>query len=578
MTLVEALETINRMNPGFPSATRVLLACGFTPLHLRTFLHAHLLRRFPQDNIEILTGLYGDLASNLERACGQPISSAAAVAEWTDLDSRLGIRQLGGWQPEVFPDILTSVRLSLGRLESALRRLTAGCPVALSLPSLPLPPLDLPAGWQAGAFELDLRQEVAGFAARACSIPELRILNPQRLDALSLQSQRFDAKSELLTGFPYRLEHAERLAALVASLLHNPSPKKGLITDLDETCWKGILGEVGVDGICWDLAGHAQLHGIYQQFLHALAQRGILIGAASKNDPALVELAFQRRDIHLPAESVFPVEAHWRPKSESVARILKTWNVGADAVVFVDDSPMELAEVQAAHPGVECLLFPKDDPNALLALLDRLRDLFGKPSLSEADRIRRQSIRNAGVLQDLVQAGVASYEKVLKQAEAQIHFSLVTAGGSARAFELVNKTNQFNLNGRRYREVEWQNYLRQDGAFLLAVSYKDKFGPLGEIAALLGRKLRDGNLRVDTWVMSCRAFSRRIEYQCLRYLFQKFNVDGIVFDWLKTPRNGPLCEFLSSLGTLEREFRLSRQQFDAQCPLLFHSVEERACE
>ena len=50
-------------------------------------------------------------------------------------------------------------------------------------------------------------------------------------------------------------------------------------------------------------------------------------------------------------DQVFPVEVHWNAKSGSVSRILEAWNIAADSVIFVDDSPMELAEVAAVHPG-----------------------------------------------------------------------------------------------------------------------------------------------------------------------------------------------------------------------------------
>lgn len=578
MKLVDALELINNRPAHKGSPKSFPLVCGFTPLHLRTFLLAHLLVKLPNSDVEIPVGLFGDLLGNAERTAESSMEAAAVAIEWSDLDPRLGVRQLGGWAPGVFSDILATVRHSTERLEASLHKLSASSPVALALPTLPIPPIDLPRGWQAGAFELALDQEVARLASQASRINEVRILNSRRLDALSPHGGRFDVKSELLTGFPYRLQHAETLAGLLSSLLVSTSPKKGLITDLDETCWKGILGEVGVEGISWDLSGHGQVHGIYQQFLHALAQRGILIGAASKNDSSLVQMAFQRPDLCLPAKSVFPIEAHWRPKSESVRHILHAWNVGADAVVFVDDSPMELAEVQAAHPGIECILFPGQDPAAVFELLTHLRDLFGKSVLSEEDRIRSESIRASAVLKDTFLNNPVSYEDVLRGAEAKIHFRLGNDEKSARAFELINKTNQFNLNGRRYSESEWKKSLIQPGAFLLTVLYQDKFGPLGEIAALLGRQLPDRTLQISAWVMSCRAFSRRIEHQCVRYLFSKFRPERIGFDWLETPRNGQLREFLGSFGVLKPQVQLTREQFDASCPVLSHSIEETVIE
>ena len=115
----------------------------------------------------------------------------------------------------------------------------------------------------------------------------------------------------MLTGFPYKLPYTSTFARMLASLVSNRAPKKGLITDLDDTVWSGILGEVGVDGINWTLEHHSQVHGLYQQFLSSLASAGVLIGVASKNDPALVQEAFARKDLLLQKENVFPFEVHW---------------------------------------------------------------------------------------------------------------------------------------------------------------------------------------------------------------------------------------------------------------------------
>ena len=141
------------------------------------------------------------------------------------------------------------------------------------------------------------------------------------------------------------------------------------------------------------------MHGAYQRMLAALSSAGVLIAAATKNDPELVEEAFRKRQLILSRDAIFPLEANWRPKSESVGRILKAWNIGADAVAFVDDSPMELAEVAAAHPGIKCLQFPATDPAKINHLLLTLRDLFGKNVLLEEDHIRVTSLRHRQIEQ-----------------------------------------------------------------------------------------------------------------------------------------------------------------------------------
>jgi len=378
-----------------------------------------------------------------------------------------------------------------------------------------------------------------------------------------------------MAGFPYKLPHASAIAELLAALIQNPTPKKGLITDLDNTLWAGILGEVGTNGISWSLDQHTHMHGLYQQFLGSLASAGVLVAVASKNDPALVEKAFERKDLIFSKETVYPFEVHWSRKSESVQRILKTWNIGPESVVFIDDSPMEIAEVKAAFPEMECIVFPTNDYQGIWDLLKRMRDLFGKSVISEEDSIRLKSIRGAGVLRESLDATGGSLDDFLQSADASIRFTFGKQAADNRAFELINKTNQFNLNGKRLTDAAWKTYLNDPTTFVMATSYEDKFGPLGKIAVLLGR-VQGKSLRIDSWVMSCRAFSRRIEHQSLKQLFAKFDAEEIGFDYQATPRNGPLQEFFTELlgSPLTAGMRLSRAAFSEKSPSLFHRVEE----
>ena len=175
----------------------------------------------------------------------------------------------------------------------------------------------------------------------------------------------------------------------------------------------------------------------------------------------------------------------------------------------------------------------------------------------------------------------ADPDDFLRTVEAEVVVFANQASPDPRALELVNKTNQFNLNGRRYTESEWRTHLRRPDAFHYLVGYRDKFGPLGDIAVIAGR--RDGDvLLVDTWVMSCRAFSRRIEHQCVRMLFDQFPVGEIAFDYRPTERNGPCQEFFAALledppgADATRLARMAKDRFAAHCPPLFHRVKVTA--
>lgn len=574
MKLLEALDVLTKSRRQGLDPFRVQLLCGFTPLHIQTFLAAHLQQRSPDRLIEMESGLYGDLPGNLERAGQGSPAAIVVLAEWADFDSRLGFRTSGGWGPARAPDIFQSAQLVESRLRAALSRLLDLAPVVLSPPTLPLPPAFHTSGWQASELETQLDALVSSLVQWAASQSRVRILNRHRLDRLSPFGQRLDIKSELTAGFPYTLPHTDALATLLAALVLSPTPKKGLITDLDDTLWNGILGEIGVGGISW--SGHSHIHGLYQQLLASLADSGVLIGVASKNDPKLVEEAFHRDDLLLPGRSAYPIQAGWGVKSESVRRIIETWNIGPDSVVFVDDNPMELAEVKAAFPQIDCVLFPKHDHRAIVDLLDDLRDWFGKATVTEEDRLRLESIRNAPAFREGALPTGAAYDTFLAQSGAIVTFDFQPDPADGRVLELVNKTNQFNLNGKRYSEAAWSALQSRPRAFLVVVSYKDKYGPLGKIAVLTGQ--RDSLcLQVDSWVMSCRAFSRRIEHQCLQRLFRRYQVNQILLSYQKTPRNGPLGEFLTTLaGEAPGDVptQLSKEGFEARCPALHHTVEE----
>ena len=575
MKLIDALERQKRPIAEGAQPLSVFLACGFTPLHLETFLGAHLRSFYPARRVELHSGVFGDLAGNLERLQPEGHDALAVVIEWADLDPRLGLRTLGGWQVEKLPDIVNSASDNLERLKRALQAVPLALPTCACLPTLPLPPVFYTGTQRSSVFELTLRRNLASFAEAISTHRQVSVVSGQRLDENSPLSDRFNLRTEIAEGFPYTISHASVVGELLAEVISGHQLKKGLITDLDDTLWAGILGEVGVEGVHWHLEDQAQLHGLYQQFLASLASAGILIGVASKNDATLVDEVFERDDLLLSKTSVFPIEAHWTPKSESVQNILGKWNVLPESVVFVDDSPMEVAEVQRAFPEMECLVFPKEDYSGFLALLNHLRNRFAKTAISAEDSLRLQSIRDSSVFRKLSGEERTSLDDFLQQVEGRLTFRLGKPVEDARAFELVNKTNQFNLNGKRYDEAAWAKFLKDSRTCLVTVFYEDKFGKLGTIAVLIGR-LVASKFVVESWVMSCRAFSRRIEFHCLQYLFERFAAAELVFELQTTSRNRPLMEFFQQFmdGRVEANPHVSKSCFLKKAPKMPHRVEE----
>lgn len=571
MKLSEALTTI-RNAPAEGQSYEISLACGFTPLHLASFLRAHAQQALPDRKVEITTGLYDDLAGSVAVWGSEGSGVGVLVLEWSDLDARLGFRGLGGWGQTLAPSIIQNVRSKLNYLQTLISKIQGRQRVVLVPPTLPLPPGFHTTSRQSSEAELSLFAELSKFLRDVAAHPAIVLVSRERIDSLSPVDKRLDLRSDLNTGFPYTLQHADLLSETVAKLLQPVAPKKGLITDLDDTLWLGLVGEIGGANVCWDLSGHAQVHGLYQQMLRSLSDQGILLAVASKNSRELAMEALDRSDLPISKEKLFPLEIHWEPKSVSISRILKTWNIAANSVVFVDDSAIELEEVKLAHPEIECRLFPKNDPAAILALLQDLRDLFGKPHLSEEDAYRLDSIRNAAAFAE-ENLSADGAEELLRNAGAMVEMDFTPKASERRLLELVNKTNQFNLNGLRIDDAEWARRLNAPEFLTVSVHYADRFGPLGKIAVIQAR--REGSeLVVPSWVMSCRAFARRIEHQTLEQLFLFSGAQRIRFEYKETPKNTPTSQFLTALTgkAPDSNCSLDRNEFVSNCPPLYHQV------
>ena len=576
MKLTEALGILNTAKASGRPVSRCVLACNFTPLHLSTFLAAHLQRRRPEVRIEVVSPVFGDTAANLSARSIAGAGQVVVALEWTDLDPRLGYRLLGGWRETQLASMVSSAQSALDRVRDAISAAATGVPIVVALPSLRLPPAFHTGGGIATERSLTLRMLVLAFGRRVSELRNVRVIDSDVLEAMSPIATRHDFKADLTTGFPYTLAHASALGVLAARCMAPAAPMKGLITDLDDTVWKGLVGEVGAAGVSWEIDRKSQMHGVYQQLLESLADTGALLAVASKNNPGVVDAVWsERADMILRKESVFPLEVHWRPKSESVAAILERWNIGADSVVFVDDSPHEVAEVQAAFPQMTCLLFPKDSYDDAIALFHRLRALFSKEAVLDEDRLRLASIRNAAEFQERSSGSPVSQREFLEELRGVITFTLNPPAEDARTLQLVNKTNQFNVNGVRRTETEW---LAPD-TFVISIAYEDRLGPLGTIGVLRGAQVGH-TVRLDTWVLSCRAFSRLIEHHTLAFLFNRYDAEAIVIEHQPTPRNSVSTDLLKEFADSVQpgDVVIRRDAFESRHPPLDAQVRVKGAD
>jgi FkbH-like protein len=575
MKLIEAMRAVHDIEIRTEPEKHFFLAVGFEPLHLSTFLRARLGQLNVSNSISLEVGQYGDLTANIRRSADSGASVVFVQIEWDDLDPRLGFRALGGWEASLQDDILDTARGTTSRLRQAIMETALSASVVVAGPRLPLAPVFVgnPAHLTSPAAHLH-ECIAAMFAALPASV---KIVDTARLSPMPERGS--DYKSLLTTGYPYSIKYSDILALALASAAIPAPAKKAIITDLDNTLWQGILGEDGTENIAWMQDDGALTHGLYQQLLNAFMEAGILVAIASKNEASLVAEAFDRGDLIFRHEEASPKEIHWEAKSQSVARILDAWNIGAESVVFIDDSASELGEVRSAFPDIDCRLFPTDDPNGVIELLYELRRDFARTEISAEDRIRARSINQAGQLPRGDNLDKETHETFLAELLSTMIIDWGKSSEQKRAFELLNKTNQMNLNGRRWDWSEWTSYLSRDDSFQMLVDYRDRFGPLGRIAVIGGRQLDDDCLIIDYWALSCRGFGRRIEYACLIAIFERFKCRQIEFDFAQTDRNQPMARLLAECrpDTSEASMApLRREAFAAVCPPLYLETKDIA--
>ena len=167
------------------------------------------------------------LPKRWKRTSDSVIDGVAIALEWSDLDARLDFRSAGSWGRSAATDIVANAQAMLDRLAAAIARVPSGVRVALSLPTLPLPPLFHTPGWQASEHELHLESEIFRFAAGVAQSGRVTVINMRRLLEESPPGSSFDLKSHLHTGLPYTTPHADSVASQLALALVPPAPEEG---------------------------------------------------------------------------------------------------------------------------------------------------------------------------------------------------------------------------------------------------------------------------------------------------------------------------------------------------------------
>jgi len=330
--------------------------------------------------------------------------------------------------------------------------------------------------------------------------------------------------------------------------------RRCLILDLDNTVWGGIIGDDGIEGIVigqGNATGEAHLS--LQQTALSLRERGIVLAVSSKNTDEIARTPFQKHPEMLLREEHFAVfQANWNDKATNIKAIAAELNLGLDAMVFVDDNPMERDLVRSMLPQVAVPEMPLDPAFYARTLI--AGGYFEAIAFSNEDRTRADFYSdNARRVALKSKAGdVDSYLKSLEMVMTIQPFDDVSR---ARISQLINKSNQYNLTTRRYTETEVKDVEFDANATHLQIRLKDSFGDNGMISVIICRE--NGSIwDIDTWLMSCRVLGRKVEFAALQELVKMAQARGVKTIsgmYRPTERNKLVEDHYTKLGFKEGE-------------------------
>ncbi len=200
------------------------------------------------------------------------------------------------------------------------------------------------------SLERSLTEVVAG-------LPGLTLITSQLLDAQYPVDVVEDSEGDRQAHVPFSSEYWAAMATVLARRLRRLSdaPYKVIVVDADNTLWGGVVGEVGAAYVHCDDEFRE-----LQTFLLARKNEGMLLALVSKNREADVAEVFRREDMVLRREDFVAWKVNWEPKSRNVAALARELELGPQSFLFLDDNPIECADVSANCAAVTTLLLPSD--------------------------------------------------------------------------------------------------------------------------------------------------------------------------------------------------------------------------
>ncbi len=311
---------------------------------------------------------------------------------------------------------------------------------------------------------------------------------------------------------------------------------KCVVWDLDNTLWNGTLIET-------ENPTELQLNKGILDIIQELDRRGIIQSIASKND---MDTAWPVLDKLGVTEYFLYPQIHWNAKSGSMEQIAKCLNIGIDTFALIDDSRFEREQVRSVWPQVRVY-----DTTELSELLNKAEFTV---TITEESKNRRAMYQAEEKRNQLMVDGNEDTVAFLKKCNLQIEiFAPRTDSEILRCYELIVRTNQLNMSGKKYSKNEFNDVLNRTGHKNFAFSCKDDFGEYG-IVGFGQYRVGQETLIFTEFAMSCRVAGKYVESALFAFLLKMENCQSGKFEISITKKNSLLRNTLKEIGfSIEQE-------------------------
>ena len=334
-----------------------------------------------------------------------------------------------------------------------------------------------------------------------------------------------------------------RLISLINKLMFNLDKNYGhgnivkcIVLDCDGVLWEGVIGEDGLEGIKIN-----PVNKLLQRMVKQLKEMGVLLAINSKNNIEDVEEVLATHpDMLLKKSDFVIIKANWQDKALNMYEISKRLSISLDAIVFIDDSPQERELVKTAYPEVITLGWQSNP----LLWSKFFKDFYiGRNKITEEDK-RKTELYQAKEKRDNFRSQFNDIKDFYRKLDMRIIIRSDKEKNAPyidRIAQLSQKTNQFNLTGKRYTVDYVKSILANELYRVFTLELSDIFGNAGLVGLMVVHMVNQGEWEIEEFCISCRAIGYDLEKvlmtESLITLFVYERCNKLVGRYFPTKRN-----------------------------------------